>query len=231
MNYSNPLLCRARRLGQRLGILAPAQWAYRRIRPAGYEERFGAAMLAEIRPGDTVWDVGANVGQYAVEFARAVGDAGGVVAFEPNPEAFEVLERAAGNVRAVNVALSDADGEVDFYLAPERAAPDSGMTPAAGRRRVRVAAVRGDSFLAEHPDLAPACIKVDVEGFEAEVLRGLSGALTAQSLRCVFVEVHFSVLNRRGTPGAPADIQNLLAASGFLVRWVDPSHLIASRRP
>lgn len=51
----------------------------------GYETRFQEAMLAAIRPGDVVWDVGANVGLYSRAFSDIAGPSGKVFAYEPSP--------------------------------------------------------------------------------------------------------------------------------------------------
>ena len=50
-----------------------------------YEARFMRALNARVRPGDVVWDIGANVGMYTQQFAHAVGRSGRVIAFEPAP--------------------------------------------------------------------------------------------------------------------------------------------------
>src|SRR5215510_2790337 len=84
----------------------------------GYEERFGRGLLAAVRTGDVVWDIGANVGLYSEKFLAQ--GAGTVVCFEPAPAAIVELEqrlRAAcqgGRARIVPVALADHQGKVNF---------------------------------------------------------------------------------------------------------------------
>ncbi|WP_336972371.1 FkbM family methyltransferase [Sphingobium aromaticiconvertens] len=68
---------------------------------------------------DCVIDVGANQGQYATTLRRDVGFGGTILSFEPNPEAFSILERrAAGDRRwhVFNMALSDFDGTAQFNI-------------------------------------------------------------------------------------------------------------------
>ncbi len=72
-------------------------------------------------------------------------------------------------------------------------------------------------------------IKVDVEGFEEEVLQGMGEMLTSPELRSVLVEVHFMKLELRGKATAPVRIEKLLRDKGFKTNWVDASHLFASR--
>src|SRR5580658_6455013 len=69
-----------------------------------------------IRPGDFALDIGAFVGFYAQRLSQLVGTAGEVWAFEPMPETFSVLSYVVralplNNVRVLNLALSDSDGE------------------------------------------------------------------------------------------------------------------------
>ena len=72
-------------------------------------------------------------------------------------------------------------------------------------------------------------IKVDVEGFEEEVLQGMGEMLTSSELRSVLVEVHFMKLELRGKATAPVRIEKLLRGKGFKTNWVDASHLFATR--
>jgi hypothetical protein len=75
----------------------------------------------------------------------------------------------------------------------------------------------------------PNVVKIDVEGFEAEVLRGFGALLERPSLRAVCVEVHFALLDTRSERNAPAEIERRLYAAGFRCRWADHSHLVAVR--
>ena len=93
---------------------------------------------------------------------------------------------------------------------------------------MRVRTERGDTFLAAGRE-APAVIKIDVEGFEGEVLDGMGSVLGLPSLRAVCVEVHFGTLNERGKPNEPTRIVRLLEAHEFTVKWVDRSHFVAER--
>lgn len=77
--------------------------------------------------------------------------------------------------------------------------------------------------------MMPNAIKIDVEGFEVEVLQGLGPHLAAPTLRVIGVEVHFGILKERGMADAPQRIERLLARNGFRVQWPDSSHLLALR--
>lgn len=235
MDYSRPSLIWLRRCGQKLGLLRPFVRTYRKVFAVKYEQRFDEVMLGQVHPGDIVWDIGANVGFFTDKFAAASGPSGRVVAFEPSPGAFEALRKshgALGSVRLENVALADFDGEADFHVSPEGTDPTNGLSPArpdAAVRKVKV--LQGDTYCAAHADLAPNRIKIDVEGYEYEVVRGLQKTLKSGPLRSVFIEVHFATLAQRGMPEAPTKITALLKKSGFDVTWADSGHIVASRPP
>src|SRR5690606_30187440 len=73
-------LTRLRSLARKTGLIRVLSRLNRR-RSKTYEARFAAALAAAIKPGDRVWDIGANVGYYTERFADAVGPWGQVVAF------------------------------------------------------------------------------------------------------------------------------------------------------
>ena len=93
----------------------------------------------------------------------------------------------------------------------------------------QVSVAKGDTYRNANPSFAPNSIKIDVEGFEYEVLSGLSETVTLSQLRSVFIEVHFTFLRERGVPDTPAQIVRFLKDNGFRTKWTGPCHLVASR--
>src|ERR1035437_146001 len=83
------------------------------LRPfRSYEQRAHRALTAALRPGDVVWDVGANVGLYSELFCRHVGPDGLVVAFESSAESCAGIRERLPDcawLTVENVALGDAD--------------------------------------------------------------------------------------------------------------------------
>jgi FkbM family methyltransferase len=198
-----------------------------------YEAAFDDALRSSIAPGDVVWDVGANVGRYTVVFSELVGQEGHVVAFEPVPATFDYLSAAAAdrpNVTLLSVALGaeSAVSEINV-MSDARAGTHSLVSNAPESSAVSVTVERGDQIRVNRSLPAPNVIKIDVEGFEYEVLLGIADTLELPTCRAVMCEVHFGVLAKRGLKRHPQRIEEYLQARGFSTRWVDASHLAATR--
>lgn len=149
-----------------------------------WEPDVSAFIASELHPGDTFIDVGAHVGYYSVLASRAVGSEGNVVALEASPETFAALEKNlildpdCGNVRALNVAASELPGMIPFYLGPKGSEGwSTTVLRDSFRDRCTVSSGPLTSLLTEKELRTARIIKIDVEGAEAEVLRGLVPAL------------------------------------------------------
>lgn len=202
-------------------------------RKGDYEERFSRELLAAVNKGDTVWDVGANIGVYAAQFVER--GASNVVCFEPAPAAVEALRQrfaaashAASPVHIVPIALSNQRGTAQFSA--DGASPNNQIGRADDSKPTIEIQVRSaDEALVEFALPHPNVMKIDVEGYEQEVVEGASQVLSSRSLRSVFVEVHFALLHERKLDDAPATIMRSLRQHGFAVHWIDPSHIGARR--
>ena len=155
-----------------------------------------------IEPGDTVADVGANVGYMASLAAVRAGRDGRVLAFEPHPRVHELLERNTArwrddagleNVEVHRIALSEAEGEGTLVSGPlfdanmGLAALASEGSAEAGSDTFDVRLARLDEFAAGE---RLGLLKVDVEGHEANVLRGAEGLLRSGAVRDIVFEDH-----------------------------------------
>ena len=204
-------------LHRRLAAVATNSVGERRVKPV---------ITQVTRPGDCVWDVGAHVGTYTRQFLELVGPVGRVIAFEPIPENATLL-RSLGpeaQLTVVEAALADRDGMTSFNIRGKKNGGISHIGESPDGLNVRV--VRGDSILEEGIP-KPDVIKIDVEGFEGDVLNGLPSVL--EGTRCLVIEVHFAAMSRRGIPKEPLRILDLLRNQGFTIRWIDTSHLLATR--
>jgi FkbM family methyltransferase len=195
------------------------------------EKVFERELIKESKTGDIAWDIGAFVGAYTKKLSQAVGSEGRVFAFEPNPQSRERLQErlaAEKNVTILPVALGSRSESVNFLLSLGRSRVVSDSN------RSDVAVVRmetGDAIVDLGEAAQPNLIKIDAEGLELEILRGLRRTLESPALRAVFIEVHFQLLaDRYSTGNVPAEIVELLKSCGFRIRWVSPSHIAARRR-
>ena len=203
-------------------------------RKKNYEQTFDTAMFEAIKPGDVIWDVGANVGYYTRKFSDSVGSAGQIFAFEPFPATAARLRAELTGVETVTVlpvALGAETGTVSMRQGDdELGATNRIVEGGAGESRVTcVDIATGDSIFSHGLAAAPAIIKIDTEGFELDVLNGMQEILNRATLRAVFIEVHFGLLAERGLSAAPGRIERLLSEKGFRNRWLDLSHLAAYR--
>jgi FkbM family methyltransferase len=156
-----------------------------------YEPLTTDLVRAELRPGDVVLDIGANIGYYTLIFAKGVGPAGRVVAFEPEPGNFNLLEEnvaanAYHNVTLARLAVSDRAGRARLYLDADNAGDCRMYDSHDHRPAVDVETVRLDDHLAwlDRIDL----IKMDIQGAEPAALRGMRGLLERHRRARLLVE-------------------------------------------
>lgn len=151
------------------------------------------AFRRDVRPGDVVLDIGANVGGYSMLFAEWAGPTGRVFAFEPAAAARARLEanvRLNGMAARVGIqpeAVSDAEGRAAF-AAHEAAGDNRLVLGEAGSCEVPTTTI--DAFC-RRTAVRPALIKIDAEGAELSVLRGARQTIAAggDGLK-LYVEMH-----------------------------------------
>jgi FkbM family methyltransferase len=143
-----------------------------------YEPGTTRTLLKLLQPGMTVADVGANNGYYSVLFARRVGEHGQVLAFEPNPRAFNRLlvnvrhNGVEGVVRCFNLALSDSVGTTRLYESRIEDGLDSIV--AESEDWVEVTTTTMDRlFSGQTVDV----VKIDTEGSEVAIILGMTAVM------------------------------------------------------
>lgn len=158
------------RIGQDLTL-------YPAVHSGGFEAEELDALLPRVARDAVVWDVGANIGIYAVLLGAAAPE-GRVEAFEPVPATHQRLvanveANGATNVTTHFVALSDAVGTARMAVHPDAHGCDQigGVDLDPGAESIEVPTTTGDRFLAERPG-DPDVVKVDIEGHEPQFLAG-----------------------------------------------------------
>lgn len=169
-----------------------------------------------VRPGMVAVDVGANVGCYTLVFSSLVGETGKVIAFEPAPENVTFLRENIQRNRLRNVrievqALSDRKGTALLELS-SASGEHRLVFSANGSRTVEVPVTTLDDAL-EPFDYRADVVKMDVQGAEFAVLRGMSRTLEVNPQLCLLVE--FDPKGLRSFGESPKAFAEALERWGF----------------
>ena len=165
-----------------------------------FTQRFDPAEMtvieAAVRPGDLVIDAGANIGAYTLFLAHLVGSRGRVLAVEPAPlAAGRLRENVALNglsqVEVVEAALGRSAGTASMTMTSD---VSNTLAPIATSRAKRTVPVRPMDALVQG---TPSFVKLDVEGYEHEVLVGAPKVLDARPILQIELTPH--LLRRMGT--------------------------------
>lgn len=196
-----------------------------------------------IRSGDTVIDIGANVGTHTMLAASLVGKSGHVYAIEASPTIFAKLSVNLHNnhlsqVEAFNVAVSDVHGFLTVYLSPEANLGGTTTIASEAEKRGAVQEARVEArplgdILSRQAIAAARLIKIDVEGAEWPVLLGMRDLIASLHEECVILlEITKDSLAPFNVD--TADILALFGAEGWLpfeiANSYKPDFYIASPR-
>jgi FkbM family methyltransferase len=157
-----------------------------------YEDEINKLIRISLRPGENALDIGGNIGLQSIRMSQCVGNDGKVYAFEP----LNYLQRKfkknmalnrADNVTLMPFALSDSEGEAEFNINENSWNQGTfSLHNSQGTTKQSVIIKVADSL----PEVANldslALIKIDVEGFEYHVLRGLTATITKHKPRIIF---------------------------------------------
>jgi FkbM family methyltransferase len=203
--------------GQRLAVRRGMTGATGNIYLGIHEFPDMMLLLHFLREGDLFLDIGSNIGSYTV-LASGVRRAT-TWAFEPDPETIRALRRNVelngikGRVTIHELALGDTDGEVLFT----RGQDTTNHVATKGETDVRtVPTKRLDTLLGVN---RPSMIKMDVEGFEENVVRGAQGLLADESLKLIELET------------LTEEIEATFHRNGFARAYYDPFSRALSEYP
>ncbi len=143
-----------------------------------HDERYIVTKLLKmVKPGDICWDIGANIGFYTCLLASLVGDNGAVVAFEPASRTCGYLRENVSlngftNTTVINKGIGDSVEQRHLHYSEARLAEGTASLKYANERKAseRVKLDTIDNLFRELP--TPNFVKIDVEGYQLEVLRG-----------------------------------------------------------
>lgn len=236
MKTGNAIKSKIKSLVWPIGLYPIAHNFYSRVSPEHRQRRFVNREFYRgiVNQNDLCFDIGANVGQTSEAFIEVGGV---VVAVEPNPLCQPVLNhkfKKNSKVTVVNKAVGSATGfaELNFNGTNTTASIRKDWYSQTNKEKKRVEVVTLDNLITQYG--YPKFLKVDVEGFELEVFKGLTRPieLIYFEMHDYEVEIAWQVLERLGTIG---EIFGVKVISGdnstwLIEHWVSPSQLIEKLR-
>jgi FkbM family methyltransferase len=200
-----------------------------------YEPGVSSFLASVLRPGDTVVDVGADIGYFSLLAARMVGPTGRVFAFEPEPATYRrlrdhLVHNGLREVQSFNVALGSTPGDGHLVYAADddgseatrevaRQQPRIGLRERG--RRLPVEVVVLDHVLAGlPPGQGPRLIRIDVEGMEYEVLKGALRTILGHGVPYIICEVQRMGLLRMGA--SETQLREFMRLIGYQASLLKP---------
>tara|TARA_B110000090_G_scaffold89364_1_gene101375 strand:+ start:170 stop:1024 length:855 start_codon:yes stop_codon:yes gene_type:complete len=178
--------------------------------------------LSQMSSKDILWDIGANIGQITLPIGKVTGAS--IFCFEPDPGNFFILANnvflngLSSKVQIFNLALNDTntivtlpfeEKNVGFALAGRSCLSVSEETNT-DNQGLKYPALTGDIFVDTFEVSMPTYIKLDVDGNELKILKGLDKVLSSGSVKAIIVEAVFS-----GSDANSEDITELLLTYGY----------------
>lgn len=170
------------------------------------------------------------MGYYSKIFSNLTGADGTIIAVEPSIINFEKLSKNVKNISNI-ITLNIAIGKIASRLFISQGLDDIGATS-----RIMDGEIGSGDWVDVLPlDILvkqqefPNAIKIDVEGFEVEVLEGALETLKNDKLKVIGIEVHSEILESRNIVNPISRMEKILTDAGFKVKWTDFSHLVALR--
>ncbi|MCK5259532.1 MAG: FkbM family methyltransferase [Candidatus Omnitrophica bacterium] len=182
-----------------------------------YEENETEFINKEVKVGDIVLDIGANIGYHTLIFAKLVGENGKVFAFEPDPTSFDLLERNVRNngyknVVLINKAVAEKSGRLKLFLSEDNLADHRIYDSQDGRNFIEIESVRLDDYFKDFSGKINF-IKMDIEGSEYGAVKGMFDLLKKTENVKIISEFWPFGLRRSGVE--PAEYLEVLRTYGL----------------
>jgi FkbM family methyltransferase len=198
-----------------------------------YEPATSEFVKRMLPAGGVFVDVGANHGYFSLLAASWMGDRGRVFAFEPNPSVYAQLDRHVrlncfdDRVTLLDVALWDTPGEGQLFVSQcegnsglSSLVPSESAIAAGGLSAEKTVAVRTESFdrwLSAAEIDRVDLVKIDAEGAELQIVRGMVAALRKRRVRALVCETEWN-----------SEAHRLLCESGFVPRELETTGRVAN---
>ncbi len=171
---------------------------------------------SRLQKGMVVADIGANIGYYALLEAKLVGPNGRVYAIEPVPANIQSLKKNIGlnrcpNIEVIESAIGAKDQTKNIYIAPQANLSSIKKNPRIEYSKQVSVRIRSlDNLLRNRK--APNVVRMDVEGYEIEIIHGMTKTLQDQELKLIFIEIHLPIIGKKAS-----QLIKTLARHGFRI--------------
>ena len=194
-----------------------------------------AVIRRYVRPGDTFLDIGANEGYFSALAGRLVGPAGLVIAVEPQSRLRDIIYinlrlNDIASYRIYSSAFGGEDGEsatINLWPSHNTGASSLVRSYRFSRNTESVRFVSLDRILRESGVRHLDFVKVDVEGFEAEVVHAMAARLRDRRIGTLYLDYHAEILARRGIN--PRTTHDEILSCGYRMICGDEANLSSYR--
>ncbi len=201
---------------------------------ASYEVKIKKMFLENISQGSIVIDCGAKIGEFSLIAAKKVGTKGKVIAIEPFRRTVNRLQEnfilnKFNNYKILKLAVSNKPGIETFYENPisGEGCLDPSLFEGKNLDANEVKLDTLDNIISNQNLERVDMIKIDVEGFEYEVLSGCIKSFKLNKIQKILCEIHHEFLRKKGIN--EKTIYDLLENNGFTVKFIDNSHILAKK--
>ena len=219
-----------------LDITNPLTWDL--VGEKGHEDEVKKTFVNNIKEDNTVIDVGANMGEFSLIASKKIGPKGNVISIEPLKQAvfwlkknyilngfsnYEILEKAVGNNSGTMTLYKKSSSSVQGTLDPD-------ITKREYIPSGEILVETIDEIISTRNIDKVDILKIDVEGFEYEVLSGCKNSFKQNKIKKIICEIHSSYLKKKGLDEKM--IYSLLKENGFSITVLDKSkdlpHILAT---
>jgi len=225
-------------LGYEYKLYTGSAYEWMRANAVYQDKHILEKLLAHLDPGMNCWDIGASIGAYTCLLSIKNKPSGIVYSFEPEDSSRRKLESNIAlnnipNVVIYDVALGSEERQLQLVLAHDSSAGthrlDQSVQVSAEESQI-VKVTTMDKLIQKDQLKIPGVIKIDVEGFEEQVLLGGRETIRHMDCKAIMIEMHFSIFAEEKDSERANRIASLLQKAGFInQQWVDPSHLLATK--
>ncbi|MCD6018252.1 MAG: nlpE1 [Bacteroidetes bacterium] len=180
-------------------------------------------MKKYIKKGDTVLDIGANIGFYAEILSEIVGEKGQVHCFEPDATNFKHLQnrcKKLSNVTANNKAVSEKTETIKIYTSKQLNVDHRTYKPDEYDQEIEIEAIAVDEYLKSSSLVN--FIKMDIQGFEMSAVKGMTKTLASQDLKMLS---EFWPYGMRKAGTSVLEYFKFLAQYGFYIYLIESHQL------